>query len=114
VDLTGSNDSGIINGAQFVFTHDEPTGTSVTEPFLRIQNTEQGYDTSGATPFEDKAGPWTHGLTFAALTTPRAGLVRAGSAITDLACLTEAMLTIAFLFFTESNGAVLQTNPRRA
>jgi hypothetical protein len=65
VDLTGSNDSGTINGAQFVFTTQQPTGTGVIEPFLRVENTptEQGYNTSGGTPFDDKAGPWTHDLT---------------------------------------------------
>src|SRR5205807_4509999 len=66
VDLTGSNDSGTINDAQFVFTTPQPTGTGVIEPFLRVENTpiEQGYNTSGGTPFDDKAGPWTHDLTF--------------------------------------------------
>lgn len=66
VDLTGSNDSGTINDAQFVFTTPQPTGTGVIQPFLRVENTpiEQGYNTSGGTPFDDKAGPWTHNLTF--------------------------------------------------
>src|SRR5207237_9444639 len=66
VDLTGSNDSGTINGAQFVFTTPQPTGTGVIQPFLRVENTptEQGYNTSGGTPFNDKAGPWTHDLLF--------------------------------------------------
>jgi hypothetical protein len=69
VDLTGSNDSGSINGAQFVFTTPQPTGTGVIQPFLRVENTptEQGYNTSGGTPFDDKAGPWTHNLTIADL-----------------------------------------------
>src|SRR5438552_12670259 len=69
VDLTGSNDSGTINNAQFVFTTSQPTGTGVIQPFLRVENTpiEQGYNTSGGTPFDDKAGPWTHNLTFGAL-----------------------------------------------
>jgi hypothetical protein len=69
VDLTGSNESGAINGAQFVFTTPQPTGTGVIEPFLRIENTptEQGYNTSGGTPFDDKAGPWTHDLTLGEL-----------------------------------------------
>ena len=34
VDLTGSNDSGTINGAQFVFTTPQLTGTGVIQPFL--------------------------------------------------------------------------------
>src|SRR5881227_3688297 len=71
VDLTGSNDSGTINDAQFVFTTPQPTGTGVIQPFLRLENSpvEQGYNTSGGTPFDDKAGPWTHDLTFADLMT---------------------------------------------
>ena len=66
VDLTGSNDSGTINGAQFVFTTPQSTRTGVIQPFLRLENSpvEQGYNTSGGTPFDDKAGPWTHDLTF--------------------------------------------------
>ena len=69
VDLTGSNDSGTINGAEFVFTNQQPTGTGVIQPFLRLENSpvEQGYNTSGGTPFDDKAGPWTHDLTFSDL-----------------------------------------------
>ena len=36
------------------------------QPFLRLENSpvEQGYNTSGGTPFDDKAEPWTHDLTF--------------------------------------------------
>jgi len=69
VDSTGANDSGTINGAQFVFTTPQPTGTGVIQPFLRIENTptEQGYNTSGGTPFDDKAGRWTHDLTLGEL-----------------------------------------------
>src|SRR2546423_6112137 len=73
VDLTGSNESGTINGAQFIFTTPQPTGTGVIQPFLRVENTpvEQGYNTSGGTPFDDKTGPWTHNLTFGDLKTCR-------------------------------------------
>src|SRR5437764_15186882 len=64
--LTGSNDSGTINDAQFVFTTPQPTGTGVIQPFLRLENTpiEQGYNTSAGTPFADTAGPCTHQLIF--------------------------------------------------
>src|SRR6185436_20724608 len=43
----------------------------VIQPFLRVQSdpSEQGYNTSGGTPFDDKAGPWTHNLTFSDLMT---------------------------------------------
>jgi len=70
VDLI-NGDSGTINGAIFQFTQPQPTGTGIIQPFLRVQAdpTEQGYNTSGGTPFDDKAGPWTHNLTFADLMT---------------------------------------------
>src|SRR6267143_4489033 len=70
VDLI-NGDSGTINGAIFQFTQPQPTGTGIIKPFLRVQAdpTEQGYNTSGGTPFDDKAGPWTHNLTFADLMT---------------------------------------------
>jgi hypothetical protein len=64
VDLTGNNNSGTINNGIFSFTNQQPTGTGVIDPFLRVQNSpsEQGYNTSGGTPFDDKAGPWTHNI----------------------------------------------------
>ena len=70
VDLI-NGDSGTINGATFQFMQQQPTGTGVIQPFLRVQNdpAEQGYNTSGGTPFDDKAGPWTHDLTFGDLQT---------------------------------------------
>src|SRR5947207_3558110 len=66
VDLPGSNDSGTINGRAIRLHDPQPTGTGVIQPFLRMENSpvEQGYNTSGGTPFDDKAGPWTHDLTF--------------------------------------------------
>src|SRR3954462_2670584 len=68
VDLAHNN-TGTITGvpggtARFDFMTQQPTGTGVIQPFLRVQNTpnEQGYNTSGGTPFDDKAGPWTHNV----------------------------------------------------
>ena len=77
VDLINGNSGTITNSygtAIFEFTQPQPTGTGVIQPFLRLQNdpSEQGYNTSGVTPgtpFDDKAGPWTHNLTFADLMT---------------------------------------------
>src|SRR5436189_1886215 len=50
--------------ARFDFMTQQPTGTGVIKPFLRVQNTptEQGYNTSGGAPFDDKPGPWTHNI----------------------------------------------------
>ena len=69
VDLTGANDSGSANGGQFYFTPEQPTGTGVIDPFLRVQanEMEQGYNTSGGEPFDDKAGIWTHDIQFSDL-----------------------------------------------
>ena len=68
VDLT-TQDSGTINDALFYFSSKQPTGTGVIDPFLRVQNdpNEHGYNTSGGTPFDDKAGPWTHDIQFSDL-----------------------------------------------
>jgi hypothetical protein len=70
VDLI-NGDSGTINGAVYQFMTQQPTGTGVIQPFLRVQanGTEQGYNTSGGTPFDDKAGIWTHDLQYSALQT---------------------------------------------
>lgn len=72
VDLI-NNDQGTVTNqygtAIFQFTQPQPTGTGVIQPFLRVQanGTESGYNTSGGTPLDDKAGPWTHDITFSDL-----------------------------------------------
>jgi hypothetical protein len=56
VDLTtGPSASGTINGAIF-FATDQQGGTGFIDPFLRVQAspTEQGYNTDGGFPFDDK------------------------------------------------------------
>src|SRR5262245_55106664 len=57
--------SGAINGALLQTTDQQPTGTGVIDPFLRLQhnNLEQGYNTSGTPlPFDTSAGIWTHDM----------------------------------------------------
>ena len=57
VDLTtGLDASGTINGALFYATDQQPAGTGFIDPFLRVQAspTEQGYNTDGGFPFDDK------------------------------------------------------------
>jgi hypothetical protein len=76
VDLINGDSGTITNSygtAIFEFTQPQPTGTGIIQPFLRVYSgnglEEEGYNTSGGTPFNDLAGPWTHDLTFADLMT---------------------------------------------
>jgi len=56
VDVTSPGSSGTINGATFSYSDLQPAGTGVIDPFLRVQHTptEQGYNTDGGFPFDDK------------------------------------------------------------
>ncbi len=60
VDLSsGPPASGTINGAIYTATDQQPAGTGVFQPFLRVQaqgnsGFEQGYNTDGGFPFDDK------------------------------------------------------------
>jgi hypothetical protein len=57
VDLTTSlTASGSINGALFFATDQQPAGTGFIDSFLRVQASpfEQGYNTDGGFPFDDK------------------------------------------------------------
>ena len=57
VDLTTSTSaSGNIGDALFFATDQQPAGTGFIDPFLRVQAspTEQGYNTDGGFPFDDK------------------------------------------------------------
>jgi hypothetical protein len=57
VDLTtGPDASGEIDGTLFFATQQQPAGTGYIDPFLRIQekNFEQGYNTDGGFPLDDK------------------------------------------------------------
>jgi hypothetical protein len=73
IDLTGApgknNGTGTaaFTGGNFVVQQISPqsTGTGVIDSFLRVQsqNSEQGYNTSNGTPYDDKAGNFTRALT---------------------------------------------------
>src|SRR3954463_4626349 len=66
------NTSGSSPGALFYQTSQQPTGTGVIDPFVRIQRTgtEQGYNTSGSNyQFDEKARIWTHALPLNSLQT---------------------------------------------
>jgi len=72
VDLINSDQGSFTNQygtTVFQFTQPQPTGTGYIDPFLRVQSngTEQGYNTSGGTPYDDKAGIWTHDIQFSDL-----------------------------------------------
>ncbi len=57
VDLRQPGSSGTINGALFTYSDQQPAGTGFIDPFLRVQEkpTEQGYNTDGGFPFNDKS-----------------------------------------------------------
>jgi hypothetical protein len=106
--------------AIFQFTQPQPTGTGVIQPFLRVQNdpTEQGYNTSGVTPaapFDDKAGPWTHDLTFADLMTTAVN-VNGQLYFKLLVDINEPGGSKSFLsldqlqFYTSSQGSIVTTD----
>jgi hypothetical protein len=56
VDVTAAGSSGSINGALFFNTDQQPAGTGFIQSFLRVQNKgfEQGYNSDGGFPFDDK------------------------------------------------------------
>ena len=75
VDLTtGPNASGSINGALFFASDQQPAGTGSIDPFLRVQDSgsggfEQGYNTDGGFPFDDKnPHNFQHSLLLSSLT----------------------------------------------
>lgn len=72
VDLTsGPPAQGTINSAIFAASDLQPAGTGVFDPFLRVQAspTEQGYNTDGGFPFDDKPpSNFQHSLLLSSLT----------------------------------------------
>jgi hypothetical protein len=75
VDLRSVGASGSINGATFEQMAQQPTGTGVIDPFLRVQSNveEQGFNTDHSPLNGDladvKAGAWTHSVRVSDLTT---------------------------------------------
>src|SRR2546421_5082715 len=73
VDLTTSlSASGSINDALFFASDQQPAGTGFIDPFLRVQAspTEQGYNTDGGFPFDDKnPHNFQHSLLLSSLST---------------------------------------------
>ena len=120
VDLV-NNDQGTITNqygtAIFQFTQPQPTGTGYIDPFLRVQAspTEQGYNTSGGTPFDDKGGPWTHDIQFSDLqsTAVTVNGTLYFKILVDLNEPNGAKSTISLeniQFYTSQNGSQTTTN----
>jgi hypothetical protein len=101
----------------FQFTQPQPTGTGVIDPFLRVQASpsEQGYNTSGGTPFDDKGGPWTHDIRFSDLQSTAVTLNGTSyfKILVDLNEPNGAKSTIDLTnlqFYTSSTGSKTTTN----
>jgi hypothetical protein len=72
VDLTGAGSSGQIGDALFFESDQQPAGTGFIQSFLRVQAspTEQGYNTDGGFPFDDKnPHNFQHSLLLSSLST---------------------------------------------
>jgi hypothetical protein len=67
---SGCSGTSTNTGTIYSQTIEQPTGTGVFDPFLRIQDapTEQGYNAdyknAPEAPFDEKVGTWTHSLQF--------------------------------------------------
>jgi hypothetical protein len=121
VDLI-NNDQGTITNeygtAIFQFTQPQPTGTGYIDPFLRVQanGAEQGYNTSGGTPLDDKGGPWTHDIQFSDLqsTTVTINGTSYFKILVDLNEPNGAKSTISLeniQFYTSANGSATTSDP---
>jgi hypothetical protein len=120
VDLINNDEGSFTNQygtTIFQFTQPQPTGTGYIDPFLRVQASpaEQGYNTSGGTPFDDKGGPWTHNIQFSDLQST-AVTVNGTSYFKILVDLNEpngAKSTISLTnlqFYTSATGSKTTTN----
>lgn len=100
IDLINGN-TGTANGTIYNWVDQQTTGTGVIEPFLRIQdnstleetkkngtvvpeNSEEGYNTDNGTPWDTKAGLWTHNLLLSDLVVRNIGGVNYYEFLLDL------------------------------
>jgi hypothetical protein len=79
LDLTTAGASGYIGAAWFKQVENQPTGTGVIDPFLRVQanGSEQGVNSPGPYLMDEKSGIWTHAIhlsDFGAVTNPDNGV----------------------------------------
>ena len=120
VDLINNDQGSFTNqyGTTIIqFTQPQPTGTGYIDPFLRVQanGTEQGYNTSGGTPFDDKGGPWTHDIQFSDLQSTAVTINGATyyKILVDLNEPNGAKSTISLTnlqFYTSATGSQTTTN----
>jgi len=66
--ITGSGSTGAVT-AVFAENEQRPTGTGFIDSFSRLQanKTEEGFNTNGTPPYDEKAGLWTHAITLNSL-----------------------------------------------
>jgi len=117
VDLI-NGDSGVLNGGAIAdWTDFKATGSGDVQSFLRVQadGTEQGYNTSGSPlPFDDKAGAFTHDITFADLLTTEVTLGGQNyfKLLLDVAQLSNSPLISLddLRIYTSATGSLTTTN----
>ena len=117
VDLTtGPDATGEINGALFFATDQQPAGTGFIDPFLRVQAspTEQGYNTDGGFPFDDKnPHNFQHSLLLSSLATFNVGGTDYFKFMLDAnqSGLTNMTFTMTQLqLYTANSGSLLPTS----
>lgn len=99
--------SDFINGAEFIYSKDQPAGSGVLDSFLRIKakgnaTTEQGYNTDAANnalPLDDVPGGFTNGLLFSSLQQDQFGFYQFVLDINEENKGTESLLSLDGLKF---------------
>jgi hypothetical protein len=75
--INGTSDTGnFVNGALFEWTPEQPTGTGVIQPFLRIQQngSEHGFNTNADGQLDNKNDGWTRAIQISNIPTTDLGL----------------------------------------